>query len=58
MESRCHIYLEKYSKQVNIEAGVTIDIARRGIFPAASKYGAELARGFGGIFTGRGKLRG
>jgi glutamine synthetase len=44
MESRFHIYLEKYSKQVNIEAGVTIDIARRGIFPAASKYGAELAR--------------
>ncbi|MDR1256844.1 MAG: glutamine synthetase III [Spirochaetaceae bacterium] len=44
MESRCHIYLEKYSKQVNIEAGVTIDIARRGIFPAASRYGAELAR--------------
>ncbi|MDR2795381.1 MAG: glutamine synthetase type III, partial [Spirochaetaceae bacterium] len=44
MESRYHIYLEKYSKQVNIEAGVLIDIARRSIFPAASKYGAELAR--------------
>jgi glutamine synthetase len=44
MESRCHIYLEKYSKQVNIEAGVMIEIARRSIFPAASKYGAELAR--------------
>ncbi|MDR2803827.1 MAG: glutamine synthetase type III, partial [Treponema sp.] len=44
MESRYHIYLEKYSKQVNIEAGVMIDIARRSIFPAASKYGAELAR--------------
>jgi glutamine synthetase len=44
LESRYHIYLEKYSKQVNIEAGVTIDIARRGVFPAASRYGAELAR--------------
>ncbi|MDR1362936.1 MAG: glutamine synthetase III, partial [Spirochaetaceae bacterium] len=44
MESRCHIYLEKYSKQVNIEAGVMIEIARRSIFPAASRYGAELAR--------------
>ncbi|MDR2445374.1 MAG: glutamine synthetase III [Spirochaetaceae bacterium] len=44
MESRYHIYLEKYSKQVNIEAGMMIDIARRDIFPAASKYGAELAR--------------
>jgi glutamine synthetase len=44
LESRCHIYLEKYSKQVNIEAGVTIEIARRSIFPVASRYGAELAR--------------
>jgi glutamine synthetase len=44
MESRYHIYLEKYSKQVNIEAGVTIDMARRQIFPAVSAYAAELAR--------------
>jgi glutamine synthetase len=44
MESRYHIYLEKYSKQVNIEAGIMIDIARRSVFPASSKYGAELAR--------------
>ncbi|MDR1025223.1 MAG: glutamine synthetase III [Treponema sp.] len=43
-ESRYHIYLEKYSKQVNIEAGVTIDMARRQIFPAVSAYAAELAR--------------
>jgi glutamine synthetase len=44
MESRYHIYLEKYSKQLNIEAGVMIDMARRSVFPAASKYSAELAR--------------
>jgi glutamine synthetase len=44
MESRYHIYLEKYSKQLNIEAGVTIDMARREIFPAVSSYSAELAR--------------
>jgi glutamine synthetase len=44
MESRYHIYLEKYSKQINIEAGIMIDLARRSIFPAASAYGADLAR--------------
>jgi len=44
VESRYQIYLEKYSKQLNIEAGVTIDIARRQIFPAVSAYAAELAR--------------
>ncbi|GMO56012.1 MAG: glutamine synthetase III [Termitinemataceae bacterium] len=43
VESRYHIYLEKYSKQINIEAGIMIDIARRSIFPAVSKYGAALA---------------
>jgi glutamine synthetase len=43
MESRYHIYLEKYSKQINIEAGVTIDLARRYIFPAVSGYAASLA---------------
>jgi glutamine synthetase len=44
MESRYHIYLEKYSKQVNIEAGVTIDLARRYIFPVVSSYAASLAQ--------------
>ncbi|MDR0877290.1 MAG: glutamine synthetase type III, partial [Treponema sp.] len=42
-ESRYHIYLEKYSKQINIEAGVTIDIARRYIFPAVTKYAGILS---------------
>jgi glutamine synthetase len=44
LESRHHIYLEKYSKQINIEAGVTIELARRSIFPAATSYAGNLAR--------------
>jgi glutamine synthetase len=44
LESRYHIYLEKYSKQLNIEAGVMIEMARRSIFPAATAYAASLAR--------------
>jgi glutamine synthetase len=43
MESRYHIYLEKYSKQMNIEAGVTIDLARRYIFPAVTAFAGSLA---------------
>lgn len=43
MESRYHIYLEKYSKQINIEAGVTIDLAQRYIFPAVTAYASSLA---------------
>ncbi|MDR0386998.1 MAG: glutamine synthetase III [Treponema sp.] len=42
-ESRYHIYLEKYSKQINIEAGVTIDLARRYIFPAVTAFAGSLA---------------
>ena len=44
MESRYQIYLEQFSKQINIEAGVTVEMARRQIFPAASSYAAALAR--------------
>jgi len=43
-ESRYHIYVEKYSKQVNIEAGVMIDMARRSVFPAATAFAGSLAR--------------
>jgi glutamine synthetase len=49
LESRYHIYLEKYSKQINIEAGVVIEMARRQIFPAVSAYAAELARDAGAL---------
>jgi glutamine synthetase len=44
VESRYHIYLENYSKQINIEAGVMIEMARRQIFPAVTEYAATLAR--------------
>ncbi|MFQ3546868.1 MAG: glutamine synthetase III [Termitinemataceae bacterium] len=44
LESRYHIYLERYSKQINIEAGVMIDMSRRSIFPVASAFAASLAR--------------
>jgi glutamine synthetase len=43
MESRYHIYLEKYAKQLNIEAGVALDIAKRQIFPAVTAYAGEIA---------------
>jgi glutamine synthetase len=44
LDSRCLIYLERYAKQINIEAGVMVDMARRSIFPAASRTAAEFAR--------------
>lgn len=44
LESRYHIYLEKYSKQINIEAGVMVDMVKRSIFPAVSSFAAGLAR--------------
>ena len=44
MESRYHIYLEKYSKQINIEAGVMVDMVKRFIFPAATAFAGSLAR--------------
>jgi glutamine synthetase len=44
LESRYHIYLEKYAKQINIEAGVTIDIVKRQIFPAVTSHAGSLAK--------------
>jgi glutamine synthetase len=43
-ESRCVIYLEKYAKQVNIEAGIMVEMARRYIFPAASASANDYAQ--------------
>lgn len=43
LESRYTIYLEQYSKQINIEAGVVIDMATLEILPAVLKYAKELA---------------
>jgi glutamine synthetase len=44
IESRCVIYLEKYSKQTNIEAGVMVDMAKRSIFPAATACAQDYAQ--------------
>ena len=43
-ESRCVIYLERYAKQVHLEAGVALDLARRYIFPAATRSADAYAR--------------
>jgi glutamine synthetase len=43
-ESRCVIYLEKYAKQVNIEAGIMVEMARRYIFPAVTSSAEDYAR--------------
>lgn len=43
LESREHIYLEKYSKQINIEAKVMVEMSNLQIFPAATGYAKQLA---------------
>ncbi|MDX9800507.1 MAG: glutamine synthetase III [Spirochaetia bacterium] len=43
LESRYAIYLGKYSKQINIEAGVMIDMVKLEIIPAVLKYAGKCA---------------
>ncbi|MDC7219339.1 MAG: glutamine synthetase III [Spirochaetales bacterium] len=43
LESRYEVYLEEYCMRLNIEAGVTTEMAERLIFPAVSAYASELA---------------
>ncbi|MBI1189590.1 MAG: glutamine synthetase type III [Tepidisphaera sp.] len=43
VESRAHILIEKYVKQVEIEALTAASIARTQILPAAGRYQTELA---------------
>ena len=43
MRARYDIMLENYSKVINIEALTMIDMARRTIMPAVSKYTSQLA---------------
>ncbi|MBN2625143.1 MAG: glutamine synthetase III [Spirochaetales bacterium] len=43
LESRYEVYLEDYCMRLNIEAGVTTEMAERLIFPAVSGYTSELA---------------
>ena len=42
LHARCEILLENYSKIINIEALTMIDMARKDIIPAVSKYVKEL----------------
>ncbi len=42
LESREEIYLETYSKQINIEAGVMVEMAKRLIVPASTRYMQEI----------------
>lgn len=44
LESRLEVYLEIYSKQINIEAGAMVEMARRSIIPAVMRYAAEVSR--------------
>jgi glutamine synthetase len=43
IESRTVIYLERYAKQINIEAAVMTDMVRRSIVPVVSTFAARLA---------------
>jgi len=45
LESRVDIYLENYSKQINIEAGVALEMATRLIFPVVSEFATSVADG-------------
>jgi glutamine synthetase len=43
LHARLDIVLEKYSKQINIEAGVAFEMATREILPVCADYAVELA---------------
>lgn len=42
VESRYEILMDEYEKQINIEALTMLDIAKKDILPAASKFSKEL----------------
>ncbi len=43
LHARLDIVLEKYSKQINIEAGIAFEMATREILPVVTDYAVELA---------------
>jgi glutamine synthetase len=49
LESRKVIYLEKYIKQINIEARTMVNIANREIFPVVFSYAGEVAADIGAV---------
>ena len=46
LKARKQIMLENYSRVVNIEALTMLDMAKKQIYPAVSKYAAELTKGY------------
>ncbi len=44
MRSRYEIYLENYCKVINIEARTMVDMARKDILPAVSRYTGKVAK--------------
>lgn len=51
LHSRYEIYLEQYSKSINIEALTMIDMAQKQILPAAIKYVTTLAKSINTVKT-------
>lgn len=51
LHSRYEIYLEQYSKTINIEALTMVDVAKRQILPAVMRYSTELAHSINTIRT-------
>ncbi len=49
LEARYTIYLEKYSKQINIEAGIMVEMTRQNIIPAVLKYMDRIASSINSI---------
>ena len=49
LESRCEIDLEAYSKQINIEASIMIELTKKQVFPAAGKYITQLNSTISGL---------
>ncbi len=47
--SRCEIDLEAYSKQINIEASIMIELTKKQVFPAAGKYITQLSNTISGL---------
>ena len=42
IESRVDIYLQTYSKQINIEASIMVEMCRKNVIPSVSKYLGRL----------------
>jgi len=51
VESRVTIYLETYSMEINIEAGVMREMAERLIYPAVAQYTENISRTIAGLKT-------